>query len=131
MKDLNRIINWKVYIIIVFLILLCSLILFWLFNTDLKKTINAVLEVDKNKNFALVFDNSNIQQISGSKNIYISLEKKMYLLENVKYTFLGNNRYAITFDNEELIDAIKSQSLFNVKIFLDSKKTFDIIFNII
>lgn len=131
MKNLNKVINWKIYIIIIFFIILSGLILFWLFNTNLQKSIDAVLEVDKNKNFVLVFDNSNIQQVNGSKNVYISLEKKMYLLQNVKYTFLGNNRYAITFDNEELIDVIKSQSLFNVKIFLDSKSIFDIIFNII
>lgn len=106
------------------------IILLLLFNIELKKSVDAILEVDEHKNFIITFQNSNIQQISGSKSIYLNLENKIYLLENPEFYSMGNNKYALSFDNDELYDVLKNQSIYNVQVFLDNQKLFNLIFNI-
>ena len=130
MNNLNKFQNWKIYWIFSALIILTILVLFLLFNIELKKSIDGILEVDEQKNFIIGFQNSNIQQVSGSKSIYLNLENKIYLLENPQFYAIGNNKYALSFDNDELYDLLKSQSIYNVKVFLDNQKLFNFIFNI-
>lgn len=130
MNNLNKFQNWKIYWIFSILIILTILVLFLLFNIELKKSIDGILEVDEQKNFIIGFQNSNIQQVSGSKSIYLNLENKIYLLENPQFYAIGNNKYALSFDNDELYDLLKSQSIYNVKVFLDNQKLFNFIFNI-
>lgn len=130
MNNLNKIANWKIYLIFGLLISLSIIILLLLFNIELKKSVDAILEVDEHKNFIITFQNSNIQQISGAKSIYLNLENKIYLLENPEFYSMGNNKYALSFDNDELYDVLKNQSIYNVQVFLDNQKLFNLIFNI-
>lgn len=130
MNNLNKIANWKIYLIFGLLISLGIIILLLLFNIELKKSVDAILEVDEHKNFIITFQNSNIQQISGAKSIYLNLENKIYLLENPEFYSMGNNKYALSFDNDELYDVLKNQSIYNVQVFLDNQKLFNLIFNI-
>lgn len=130
MNNLNKIANWKIYLIFGLLISLGIIILLLLFNIELKKSVDAILEVDEHKNFIITFQNSNIQQISGAKSIYLNLENKIYLLENPEFYAMGNNKYALSFDNDELYDVLKNQSIYNVQVFLDNQKLFNLIFNI-
>lgn len=130
MNNLNKIANWKIYLIFGLLISLGIIILLLLFNIELKKSVDAILEVDEHKNFLITFQNSNIQQISGAKSIYLNLENKIYLLENPEFYAMGNNKYALSFDNDELYDVLKNQSIYNVQVFLDNQKLFNLIFNI-
>lgn len=130
MNNLNKIANWKIYLIFGLLISSGIIILLLLFNIELKKSVDAILEVDEHKNFIITFQNSNIQQISGAKSIYLNLENKIYLLENPEFYSMGNNKYALSFDNDELYDVLKNQSIYNVQVFLDNQKLFNLIFNI-
>lgn len=130
MNNLNKIANWKIYLIFALLISSGIIILLLLFNIELKKSVDAILEVDEHKNFIITFQNSNIQQISGAKSIYLNLENKIYLLENPEFYSMGNNKYALSFDNDELYDVLKNQSIYNVQVFLDNQKLFNLIFNI-
>lgn len=128
MSHISKIINWKFYllILIIFIIILCLII--YLFSLKMSKIIEAILETDENKNFTITFNNSNIQQISESKNLYIRLENKSYFLKNIELFSIGNNNYVLKFDNELLYQQIKPNSLFNVSVFIENKNLFDVIF---
>lgn len=130
MNNLNKITNYKIYFLFGILISLAFLIIILLFNITLQRSMEAILEVDDKKNFIVSVPSSNIQQINETKTISLRIEKEIYLLENVQFFSLGNNRYAIKFDNQELLDKLKSQSFYNVKIFLGDVKLFKFIFNL-
>lgn len=101
-----------------------------IFNIEIKKTTSAILEVDANKNLALKFTSSNINLITSQKILSISLEGKIFFLEDVEFIYLGHNTYRVDFTNDELYHLIKTNSLYEVKIFFGSKKIVEYIFNI-
>ncbi|WP_022935363.1 MAG1140 family protein [Mesomycoplasma moatsii] len=130
MNYLNKYLNWKILAIIFSLIILSIILIIIIFNIEIKKTTSAILEVDANKNLALKFTSSNINLITSQKILSISLEGKIFFLEDVEFIYLGHNTYRVDFTNDELYHLIKTNSLYEVKIFFGSKKIVEYIFNI-
>lgn len=130
MKNTDRIVDKKIYIILFCLITASIIFVFWLLNFELKKTINALLEVDGNKNLSLKFRTSNINVISSEKYLLINLESKTFFIQDIELTYLGDNTYRITFFNDELYKLVKTNSIYEVRILSGSKKIYEILFNI-
>ncbi|MBD5423194.1 MAG: hypothetical protein HDR43_01730 [Mycoplasma sp.] len=127
---INKYLSWKIFLIVFVLIFLSFIFLLILFNVEIKKINNAILEVDQNKNFSLKFSTSNINLLTTQKDLSITLESKTFFLEDVEFINQGNNIYRINFYNDELYKLVKTNSLYEVRIFSSSKKIFEIIFNI-
>lgn len=130
MKNIDRIIDKKIYITIFCLIFASIIFVFWLLNFELKKAINAILEVDANKNLSLKFTTSNINVISSEKYLLINLESKTFFIKDIELTYLGNNTYRIAFFNDELYKLVKTNSIYEVTILSGTKKIYEILFNI-
>lgn len=126
----NLINNKKMYFIIFSLILIFLIVFVIILNFQIKKSISAILEVDNNKNFFIRLNTSNLNLFNGNKNISILLEGKQYFLKNVDFIYNNQNSYIIEFENDELYDLLKTNSLYEIKIFLGTKKLMNIIFNI-
>ncbi|MBR3571255.1 MAG: hypothetical protein IKL15_01135 [Mycoplasmataceae bacterium] len=116
--------------IVIFLILIGIAFLIILFNWEIKNILNAVLEVDSKKDFYLKFNFSNIGLLNSQKSLFLVLEGKQFILEDVEFVYLGNNSYSINFFNDELYKLLKTNSLYEVKILYGSQKIIDFIFNI-
>ncbi|MBR3347916.1 MAG: hypothetical protein IKG36_00680 [Mycoplasmataceae bacterium] len=116
--------------IVIFLILIGIAFLIILFNWEIKNILNAVLEVDSKKDFYLKFNFSNISLLNSQKSLFLVLEQKQFILEDVEFVYLGNNSYSINFFNDELYKLLKTNSLYEVKILYGSQKIIDFIFNI-
>ena len=116
--------------IVIFLILIGIVFLIILFNWEIKNILNAVLEVDSKKDFYLKFNFSNIGLLNSQKSLFLVLEGKQFILEDVEFVYLGNNSYSINFFNDELYKLLKTNSLYEVKILYGSQKIIDFIFNI-
>lgn len=130
MNYLSRYLNWKILAIIFSLITLSIILIIIIFNIEIKKTTSAILEVDASKNLALKFTSSNINLITSQKILSISLEGKIFFLEDAEFIYLGHNTYRVDFTNDELYHLIKTNSIYEVKIFFGSKKIVEYIFNI-
>lgn len=116
--------------IVIFLILIGIAFLIILFNWEIKNILNAVLEVDSKKDFYLKFNFSNISLLNSQKSLFLVLEQKQFILEDVEFVYLGNNSYSINFFNDELYKLLKTNSLYEVKILYGTQKIIDSIFNI-
>lgn len=116
--------------IVIFLILIGIVFLIILFNWEIKNILNAVLEVDSKKDFYLKFNFSNISLLNSQKSLFLVLEQKQFILEDVEFVYLGNNSYSINFFNDELYKLLKTNSLYEVKILYGTQKIIDSIFNI-
>ena len=116
--------------IVIFLILIGIAFLIILFNWEIKNILNAVLEVDSKKDFYLKFNFSNIGLLNSQKSLFLVLEGKQFILEDVEFVYLGNNSYSINFFNDELYKLLKTNSLYEVKILYGTQKIIDSIFNI-
>lgn len=130
MNYLNKYLNWKVYSFLILISILGIILIALVLNTSIKKSINAILEVDPYKNMSLRFSTSNINLLSSQKDLSISLEGKIYFINDIEITYLGNNIYRINFENDELYQLIKTNSTYDVNIFIGSKKILEYIFNI-
>ena len=130
MNYLNKYLNWKVYFFLILISILGIILIALVLNMSIKKSINAILEVDPYKNMSLRFSTSNINLLSSQKDLSISLEGKIYFINDIEITYLGNNIYRINFQNEELYQLIKTNSTYDVNIFIGSKKILEYIFNI-
>lgn len=118
-------------IIIILVLIICAFIFCtFLFNINISKSIEAILEVDSEKNMSLKFTSSNISLISDEKSLSITLEGKIYFINDIELTYIGNSVYIINFSNDELYKLIKTNSIYNVNIVYGSKKIFETIFNI-
>ena len=102
---INKYLNWKIFLIVFVLIFLSFI-------------------------FLLKFSTSNINLLTTQKDLSITLESKTFFLEDVEFINQGNNIYRINFYNDELYKLVKTNSLYEVRIFSSSKKIFEIIFNI-
>ena len=120
----------RILFIVIFLILIGIVFLIILFNWEIKNILNAVLEVDSKKDFYLKFNFSNIGLLNSQKSLFLVLEGKQFILEDVEFVYLGNNSYSINFFNDELYKLLKTNSLYEVKILYGSQKIIDFIFNI-
>ncbi|MBR4025402.1 MAG: hypothetical protein IKJ03_00425 [Mycoplasmataceae bacterium] len=120
----------RILFIVIFLILIGIVFLIILFNWEIKNILNAVLEVDSKKDFYLKFNFSNISLLNSQKSLFLFLEQKQFILEDVEFVYLGNNSYSINFFNDELYKLLKTNSLYEVKILYGSQKIIDFIFNI-
>ena len=120
----------RILFIVIFLILIGIAFLIILFNWEIKNILNAVLEVDSKKDFYLKFNFSNISLLNSQKSLFLVLEQKQFILEDVEFVYLGNNSYSINFFNDELYKLLKTNSLYEVKILYGSQKIIDFIFNI-
>lgn len=130
MKNTDKIFDKRIYVILFCLIITSIVFVFWLLNFELKKAINALLEVDANKNLSLKFTTSNINVISSEKYLLINLESKIFFIKDIELTYLGNNVYRITFFNDELYKLVKTNSIYEVTILSGTKKIYEILFNI-
>lgn len=130
MKNTDKIFDKRIYVILFCLIITSIVFVFWLLNFELKKAINALLEVDANKNLSLKFTTSNINVISSEKYLLINLESKTFFIKDIELTYLGNNVYRITFFNDELYKLVKTNSIYEVTILSGTKKIYEILFNI-
>lgn len=131
MINLNKFSNEKKLYIFIFLV--CSIgiiLLFLLLNIKIDNALNALLEVDSNKDLKIKLSTSNINLNDIEKNIFISVNSKQFLLSEVKFIYLGNNSYTIEFYNDELYKILKTNSLYEIKIISSTKKVFEILFNI-
>ena len=120
----------RILFIVIFLILIGIVFLIILFNWEIKNILNAVLEVDSKKDFYLKFNFSNIGLLNSQKSLFLVLEGKQFILEDVEFVYLGNNSYSINFFNDELYKLLKTNSLYEVKILYGTQKIIDSIFNI-
>lgn len=120
----------RTFFIVIFLILIGIAFLIILFNWEIKNILNAVLEVDSKKDFYLKFNFSNISLLNSQKSLFLVLEQKQFILEDVEFVYLGNNSYSINFFNDELYKLLKTNSLYEVKILYGTQKIIDSIFNI-
>ncbi|MBR2055424.1 MAG: hypothetical protein IJ970_00010 [Mycoplasmataceae bacterium] len=120
----------RILFIVIFLILIGIVFLIILFNWEIKNILNAVLEVDSKKDFYLKFNFSNISLLNSQKSLFLFLEQKQFILEDVEFVYLGNNSYSINFFNDELYKLLKTNSLYEVKILYGTQKIIDSIFNI-
>lgn len=130
MNYLNNFFNWKVISFCLLLILFSLISVLVLMNIEIKRSTSAILEVDSNKNFSLKFSTSNISLLSSQKDLSINLESKIYFLSDVEFVNLGNNTYRINFLNDDLYKDIKTNSLYEVKIYSGFKKMYELIFGI-
>ena len=131
MTNLSRFFNEKKLYIFIFLI--CSVgttLILVLLNIKIDNAINALLEVDSNKDLRIKLSTSNINLNDLEKNLFISINNKQFLLSDVKFIYLGNNSYTIEFYNDELYKILKTNSLYEIKIISSTKKVFEILFNI-
>ena len=101
--------------IVIFLILIGIAFLIILFNWEIKNILNAVLEVDSKKDFYLKFNFSNISLLNSQKSLFLVLEQKQFILEDVEFVYLGNNSYSINFFNDELYKLLKKQYQLKLK----------------
>lgn len=120
----------QILIVTIFLILIGIIFLIILLNWEIKNTINAILEVDFKKEFYLKFNFSNIGLLNSQKSLFIVLEEKQFVIEDIEFVYLGNNLYSINFFNDELYKLLKTNSLYEVKILYGTQKIIDFIFNI-
>lgn len=129
MNYLNKLINWKYFLLTMICFVISGILIFLILNIKLNTSINAILEVDEDKNFTLTLNNSNIQQISENKTLVIQLNNKTYFLENIELFPIGNNQFAIKFENDSLFETINTKSFFNVQIHFEGKKLINSLFN--
>ncbi len=119
----KKIFAWSLIFIILSIVSIVILL-----QTEFKEYVDAILEVDNNKNFSLRFSTSNINFLNNPKDIYIIIENKSFYLYDIEFIYQGNNIYRINFSNDELYKLIKTNSLYSVKIFYSTKKLHEILF---
>lgn len=127
---MNYLYKQKYFIYSLILIILSIIFIVILLQVETKQNINATLEVDNYKNFSIKFPSSNIHFLNIAKDLQISIENKSFYLFNVEFINQGDNIYRINFQNDELYKILKTNSLYNVKIFYSPKKLYQILFNI-
>lgn len=118
------------FLLLFFFILVFIAIIFLLLNTNVQLSKRSILYTDEKKNFFILMDNSNIDQIQTHKNISLKLNNKIYLLENITLKLVELNKFSLDFENIDLIEQIKENSIFNIEIIYEFKKLFHIFFNI-
>ena len=120
----------KYFIYSLILIIISIIFITILLQVETKQNIDAILEVDSYKNFSIRFSTSNINLINSTKDLQISIESQNYYLHDIEFINQGDNIYRINFQNDELYKILKTNSLYNVKIFYAPKKLYQILFNI-
>ena len=103
----KKIFAWSLIFIILSIVSIVILL-----QTEFKEYVDAILEVDNNKNFSLRFSTSNINFLNNPKDIYIIIENKSFYLYDIEFIYQGNNIYRINFSNDELYKLIKNEILF-------------------
>ena len=127
---LNYLYKKKYFIYSLILIIISIIFITILLQVETKQNIDAILEVDSYKNFSIRFSTSNINLINSTKDLQISIESQNYYLYDIEFINQGDNIYRINFQNDELYKILKTNSLYNVKIFYAPKKLYQILFNI-
>ena len=127
---LNYLYKQKYFIYSLILIIISIIFITILLQVETKQNIDAILEVDSYKNFSIRFSTSNINLINSTKDLQISIESQNYYLHDIEFINQGDNMYRINFQNDELYKILKTNSLYNVKIFYAPKKLYQILFNI-
>ena len=127
---LNYLYKQKYFIYSLILIIISIIFITILLQVETKQNIDAILEVDSYKNFSIRFSTSNINLINSTKDLQISIESQNYYLYDIEFINQGDNIYRINFQNDELYKTLKTNSLYNVKIFYAPKKLYQILFNI-
>ena len=127
---LNYLYKKKYFIYSLILTIISIIFITILLQVETKQNIDAILEVDSYKNFSIRFSTSNINLINSTKDLQISIESQNYYLYDIEFINQGDNIYRINFQNDELYKILKTNSLYNVKIFYAPKKLYQILFNI-
>ena len=127
---MNYLYKQKYFIYSLILIIISIIFITILLQVETKQNIDAILEVDSYKNFSIRFSTSNINLINSTKDLQISIESQNYYLYDIEFINQGDNIYRINFQNDELYKILKTNSLYNVKIFYAPKKLYQILFNI-
>ena len=127
---LNYLYKKKYFIYSLILIIISRIFITILLQVETKQNIDAILEVDSYKNFSIRFSTSNINLINSTKDLQISIESQNYYLYDIEFINQGDNMYRINSQNDELYKILKTNSLYNVKIFYAPKKLYQILFNI-
>lgn len=124
-------INSKRNQIITFILILISIVFLFIFlNLKISQNIQTYLEVNQDKKMTIYLNNSNLSLISNKKEIVIKIENDFFNIKEAELINIGNERFLISIQDDEIYDLVKTNSVYRIYIIIDSKKMYQYIFNI-
>jgi hypothetical protein len=127
LKNLTTIDNKFINYIIIFLIS-CSIIIFFISQIKIEKSINGLMSVDEDKGITIILDSADAYFIRDRKDINFILNNKLYIVRDITLTPLPDNKFSITVNDQNLETLLQQNTILKVNINLGFQKLYELLF---